>query len=78
MIATVKSGKAVYSLIAIVIGLLAMCMAGMTYGQSAVDGFDPHPTSTVDTIAFQPEWKDPSRWQLQPSLRRAPQWYCPT
>ena len=57
MIATVKSGKAVYSLIAIVIGLLAMCMAGMTYGQSALDGFDPQATSTVHAIAVQPDGK---------------------
>ena len=57
MIATVKSGKAVYSLIAIVIGLLAMCMAGMTYGQSALDGFDPQATSNVHTIALQRDGK---------------------
>ena len=49
------AGKAASSLIAI--GLLATCMAGMTYGQSALDGFDPQATSMVHSIAVQRDGK---------------------
>ena len=34
-----------------------MCMAGMTHGQSALDGFDPQATPTAGTIALQQDGK---------------------
>ena len=41
----------------IISSLLVMCMAGIAYGQSALDGFDPQATSTVGTIALQQDGK---------------------
>ena len=37
--------------------LLLLGQLGFAYGQSALDGFDPQATSTVDTIALQQDGK---------------------